>query len=279
MSPLARSRLVAALLLAAMLAPVAWAIFVNHGKGVRWWGGGTLAGIWAIQFLRDRVAVGRGPRGDAAQGLTLFVEPLAWLSIKWGFRRFLLAAEILKLSGRIEFFGWSGGWRGWTLLPELVCRKRNLGHAARLAERLTEHARAHPGSPIRMVAYSSGCFVALEAVARLPQDVRVEKLVLLAPTVAPDCDLAAATTRSGKIVCVCSMGDFLINGLATVALGTNDRRHALSAGMVGFSRRDGSADESLRQVRWRPAMVRRGWFGGHFTVSSVAMLTDLLRSV
>ena len=277
MSPLARSRLMAALLLASLLAPVTYALFVDHGKAARWWGAATLTGIWAVQFLRDFLTVRRGPSGDAAAGLTVFVEPLAWLSIKWGFRRFLLACGRVNLPGQIEFFGWSGGWRGWTLLPELMCRRRNLGHAERLARRLTAHAQAHPGSPIRLTAYSSGCFVALEAVARLPRDVRVERLVLLAPTVGPDYDLAAAAAHCDGMIAVISAGDFLINGLATVALGTNDRRHTVSAGMVGFRPNDASAVAVLRQVRWRPAMVRRGWFGGHFTVSSVAMFEHLLR--
>jgi len=275
-TPLTRRRLTAALLLAASLLPVAWAVFVDHGKMVRWWGGATLLGIWAVVWALDRRAVARGQGGDPAQGLTLFVEPVAWLAIKWGFRRFLVAAGMSGRVGRLELFGWSRGWRGFLVLPDLVSLDRNLRHARRLAERLERHASEHPGSPIRLVTYSSGGFIALEALRCLPPHVGVERLVMLAPTVSPGYDLAPALDRCREAVCVCSKGDFLINGLGALVFGTNDRRHTLSAGMVGF---DGSSGDggAVRHVRWRPGDVRRLWFGGHFTVSSVPLMADLLR--
>lgn len=274
-TPLSRFRLTAALLLATFLLPVGYALFVDHGKPVRWWGGATLLGIWAVQVARDRRALRRRHGGDPAKGLTFFVEPVAWLAIKWGFRRFLIAAGMSGRRGRLELFGWSGGWRGFLVLPDLMSRRRNMGHAERLAGRLQRHAAAHPGSPIRLVTYSSGGFIALEALRRLPQDVGVERLVMLAPTVSPSYDLAPALARCREAVCVCSKGDFLINGLGALVFGTNDRRHQLSAGMIGFGRLAGDGG-GLHQVRWRPGDVRRLWFGGHFTVSSVPMLAHLM---
>jgi len=274
-TPMTRSRVTAALLLAAFLLPVAYAAFVDHGKMVRWWGGATLLGIWAVQWLLDRRAVARGQGGDPAPGLTLFVEPVAWLALKWGFRRFLIAAQMSARPGRVELFGWSSGWRGFLVLPDLVSVRRNLRHARRLADRLQRQAAEHPGSPIRLVTYSSGGFIALEALRRLPQDVQVDRLVMLAPTVSPGYDLGPALQRCREAVCVCSKGDFLINGLGAMVFGTNDRRHTVSAGMLGFDQRPGDGG-GLRHMRWRAADIRRLWFAGHFTVSSVPMLSHLI---
>lgn len=276
MSRRRRSRLILAGLLAALALPCLWALVVDHAKPVRWWGAATLVGIWAVQFARDRMAADRGPVGNPSDALTLFVEPVAWLGIRWGYRRFLDAADAVAVPGSAELFSWSRSWRSFLVLPDLMARRRNLRHAERLAERLSAHAAAHPGSPVHIVAYSSGGFIALEALRLLPENVCIERLTMLAPTVSPGYDLSSAGRRCREMVCVSSWGDFLINGLGAVVFGTNDRRHTWAAGMVGFAAvPEGRA---LRQIPWRPSWARRLWLGGHFTVSSTPMLMYVLDS-
>lgn len=275
MSDLTRSRLIALFLAAAFLAPLAYALFVHQGLFVRLWGLATLAAIWAIQFARDRAALRRPPPGDPARGLILFVEPLPWLGLKWGYRRFLAAADLAGTPARVEFFAWSNAWRATLLLPDLLARGRHQARAKRLAGRLTEYRVACPDAPIDIVAYSSGGFVALEALGQLGPAVRVRRLILLACSVSRDYDLAVPLRSCDRIVNVSSPLDFLINGLGPLLLGTNDRRQALPAGLLGF--RPAAGQPLCHEIRWRPRFVRFGWLGDHFSVAATPLLLALLR--
>ena len=111
---------------------------------------------------------------------------------------------------------------------------------------------------------------------QMPEGSCIERLTLLSPTVSPEYDLSVAGARCRNIVCVSSWADCLINGLGAVAFGTNDRRHTFAAGMVGFNPPNVAEGNPVRQIRWHPSWVSRFWFGGHFTVSSTAMLMHVL---
>lgn len=276
LSPLTRSRLIALLLAVAVAAPILYAVFVHHGKFVRIWGGATLATVWAVQFARDRLALRREPAGDPARGLTVFVEPISFLCIKWGLRQFALAASLAGVQGRVERFVWSTGWRAFFAIPDLMSQGRNLRHAQRLADRLAAFRGEQPSAPIRLVTYSGGGYIALEALRRLPPGVRVERVTLLVSSVSSGYDLGPSLAVCDRIVNVCSPLDCFINGFGIWVLGTSDRRHRLAAGMIGFRAPPGSADR-LVQVRWRPEFVRHFWFGGHMTLSSVPMVAELLK--
>jgi len=272
----ARNRLAIAAYLVALALPVAWAVCVDHGKPVRYWGAATVAAIWATQFVRDRLILGRAT-GDARQGLTLFVEPVAWTGLKWAYRSFVAAAETVGLSDRIEMFQWSSVWGAVFVLPDLMGYRRNLRHAQRLADRITRHATEHPGSPVHLVTYSSGGFIALEALRRLPPGVRVRSVLLQTATVSRGYDLSASLAACDEMANVWSPLDWLVNGFGALAFGANDRRHAVPAGTLPFRTDHLSNRERLRQIGWRPAFVRYLYFGEHFTALALPWMTRLLK--
>jgi len=271
----ALERMVIAAFLIALALPVAYSIFVEDGSLPRYWFAATLVGIWAVQFVRDWRIV-RRPAGDEQRGLTIFVEPVAWMGLKWAYRNFRAAAEAVGVKGRIEIFQWSSIWGAVLVLPDLMGLKRNLGHAQRLADRIAGHLADYPDAPVDLVTYSSGGFIALEALRRLPAGVKVRNVLLQTATVSRGYDLTAALAACDEMVNVWSPLDWAINGFAGLAFGVNDRRHAVPAGTMGFRISQEAAGGKLLQVRWRPAFMRYGYFGEHFTASTLPWLTHLL---
>lgn len=164
--------------------------------------------------------------------------------------------------GSVVRFDWSLGppiWRSWVNLT-------NTRHHARQADRLVEsigrYRAEYPGAPVSLVAQSGGCWIAVRALERLPETIRADTVVLLAPSISPGYDLRAAAGRcDGALVSVGSAGDVFFLGLGTLLLGTSDRVFSPSAGLVGWRRRV----PRLVEMRWRWAWVRFGYFGNHTT--------------
>ena len=105
----------------------------------------------------------------------------------------------------------------------------------------------------------------------LPEDRHVTQTVLLAGALSPDYDLSTALSRSERgITSFYSGGDFLYLGVGTLALGTIDRQHAVSAGAVGFRipehlnpERRRWYESQLHEEPYRLEMLRSFNFGGH----------------
>jgi hypothetical protein len=271
---LTRFYLVTLLLALALLAPVAYALFVNHGTMVRYWGAATLVAIWATQYVSSRRAVRSLPIGDPSRGLLVFVEGVAFLGIRWAIQDVLAATQLTAFPGQIEICEWSRGWRGAALLPDLMDSRRNREHGRQLAARLADYAAQHPGAPIEILTCSSGGFIALEAMKALPPGLRVRRLLLLTSTVSHGYDLSAALARCDAIVNVYSRFDLFVNGLGPLLFGTNDGPHTLPAGTVGFS--GAGQPNNLRQVPWTPRFIRLGWIGDHMTGLSPRFVEWLL---
>ena len=62
--------------------------------------------------------------------------------------------------------------------------------------------------------------------------------------------------------------DWLIVGVGTLVVGTGDRRHTASAGMVGFH----APPQQVVEVHWTPGMIRWGDLGGHFGAASPSLI-------
>ncbi|MBN2583886.1 MAG: hypothetical protein JXL80_12535 [Planctomycetes bacterium] len=270
-----RNRLVITAYVAALALPIAYAIFVDDGKPVRYWGAATLIAIWIVQFIRDRRIL-RRPTGNAEKALTIFVEPVAWTGLKWAYRSFVAAAEIVGLPDRVEMFQWSSAWGAIFVLPDLMGYRRNLRHAQRLANRIARHTADHPESPVHLVTYSSGGFIALEALRRLPPGVRVRSVLMQTATVSRGYDLRESLAGCDEMINVWSPLDWPVNGFGALIFGANDRRHDIPAGTLPF-RADGQLCKGkLRQIRWRPALLRYLYFGEHFTALALPWVTRLL---
>ncbi|MEY2726941.1 MAG: hypothetical protein RLZZ458_2808 [Planctomycetota bacterium] len=98
----------------------------------------------------------------------------------------------------------------------------------------------------------------------LPATVQVENALLLAAAVSRKYPLNKAASRvRGRIWNFFSPLDMPTTGLGTAVFGTMDRRHAVSAGCLGFSTHTQSPSQ-LQQVCFQPQMVRHWNLGGHF---------------
>jgi len=270
-----RERLVIIMFLAALALPIAYSIFVEDGRVPRYWFLATVVAIWLVQFVRDHRMLRRNT-GDRQKGLTIFVEPVAWTGLKWAYRSFCAATQAVGLEDRIEMFQWSSFWGAVLVVPDLLRLKRNLGYAQRLADRIAAHVAEYPDSPVHLVTYSSGGFIALEALRRLPPGAKVRSVLLQTATVSRDYDLTTALAACGEIINVWSPLDWPINGIGSLVFGTNDRRHAVPAGTLPFRTSEQNSGGTLQQIRWQPAFMRYGYFGEHFTALALPWTTHLL---
>jgi hypothetical protein len=229
----------------------------------------AVAALWRLAYAvnRRRVRAHDGT-GDPADGLVIFVEPVRWLFIVWGFVGFCRGLRRAGLQPHVRLFRWSGRAGALLVLPDFVRRRRLRRKATRLARFTANLAAQHPGRPIHLVAYSTGCFIALEALQHLDPRVSVGQVILLAGAVSPGYDLHAVSGRVAGLHNFYSFLDFLISGFAPLAFGSNDGPHRPGCGMVGF--RPGPA--GLIQHSWRPFRLALGYLGDHFTIASARFI-------
>ncbi len=169
--------------------------------------------------------------------------------------------------GGLDIFDWNAGW-------PLVCWYRNLtdrthheSQSARLAARIHAHAASYPGSPLSLIAHSSGCWVVLRALAKLTDNMTIDRTILLAPSVSPGFHLGPAATRCRRgLWSVGGPGDYFFLGMGTAVLGTSDRVRTPSAGWIGWHHFD---IPGFRELRWHPDWIRHGYLGNHTSCTAV----------
>ena len=199
----------------------------------------------------------------------------------------------------IAIFDWSIGPIGMYLADVLAVR-RNRASAAVLAEAVLRYRRWMPGRPVTLIGHSGGAAVAawaLEALAQagrregceeggsplLPEGTAggtaekvaatlfaVERALLLAPALSPRYNLAPALRAVGRRLWAAhSPCDLFFMGLGTSLFGGLDRRWGPAAGLLGFrlprdvSDEDRAAYAKVRQIAWRPGLIRDGHLGDH----------------
>lgn len=212
-------------------------------------------------------------QGDVAHGIVIFVEPVRWLFLSWGFPSVVRGVRWAGRKHHIEIFRWSGVSGSLFVVPDLVAQQRLLWQSQRLTRRLNELRRQHPHVPIHLVAYSSGCYIALEACKQMNPGELKGMLSLLSPAVSSTYDLTALKFRVTSVRVFHSKLD-VINGIGTLIFGTNDRRFQLSSGVVGFH----NPPDFVEQHAWRPEDVRLRYFGDHFTVTSPWLIQRCIAS-
>jgi hypothetical protein len=175
--------------------------------------------------------------------------------------------------GPFDFFDFTCGDPG---IPALHNRARNQQQAKILADKITKQFRDHPEQPIFLTCHSGGAGPAVWALEVLPEDVRIESLVMLAPALSPGYDLSKALSRvRGKVYCFYSNSDDMILGTGTKLLGTIDGVRSDAAGRIGFTK-PAAADDvqyaKLMQFPYDRAWIRYGHLGGHIGVMQAAFV-------
>ncbi len=230
-----------------------------------------LAGLWLLAVIRHCRQVRRlDGGGNPRDGIVIFVEPVRWLFIIWGFLPFVRGLRRGGYTGQIRLFRWSKRAGALLVIPDLMRHERLLAKAARLARLIDSTAKEHPSITIHLCGYSSGCYLVTEAVGLLGDTPPLGTVILLSATVSPSYPMHDAVYRARAVHSFHSWLDCVINGLGPWVFGCNDRRRGLAAGMVGF--RDPPA--GLTQHAWSPRELRLNYFGDHFTVTSARFVAQ-----
>jgi len=179
-----------------------------------------------------------------------------------GNTRFHLAGFVAAAQAQLP--GFDVEVRPWGVpfmtIHNLRAHERNEATAAAIAAEIAEWRRANPGAPFYLVGYSGGGGMATLVTAALPDDVGIDRLVLVAPAISPDYPLGADVLPHVRehVVNYASERDLQV-GWGTRTFGTIDRKNTASAGAVGFA----SADDRLLEYRWSAADEPLGHAGNH----------------
>ena len=155
-----------------------------------------------------------------------------------------------------KIFDWTGPYRGILALGKL---DHNKEQARILSERITSIHRADPRTKIVLTSHSGGTGIAVWALEGLPDDVRIDTLVLLASALSPDYDFGPALAHVRQAYSFHSEFDNLVLGTGTRAMGTIDRVKSDAGGYVGFS----STNPKLKQIPYNPEWIHIGNAGDH----------------
>lgn len=134
----------------------------------------------------------------------------------------------------LEIHDWTTGVAP-LFLYHLLDYNRCRAEARVVAERIERYARWHEGNPVWIVAQSGGGGIAVLALEALSKDCQVDGVVLIAPGIGREYNLAKALRRvRTKIYHYYSRSDIFFLGAGTTVFGNIDRTHGKSAGRHGF---------------------------------------------
>ncbi|MDR3636834.1 MAG: alpha/beta hydrolase [Isosphaeraceae bacterium] len=200
-----------------------------------------------------------------AQGLVLVADGCGGLDLCAVGLRYVMGA--LRIPCQVRVVSWGHGFGRW--YADLSDTTHLETHAAQAAHDVEEFLAGHPGAPVYLVGKSGGTAVVVKALERLPEGA-VEAAVLLSSALSPSYDLTRALHAVRReVAAFWSPLDVFVLGAGTFMFGTIDRKHSVSAGLVGFrTPPEPSAEQTaqyakLRQIRWRAAMAPTGYMGGH----------------
>jgi pimeloyl-ACP methyl ester carboxylesterase len=150
-------------------------------------------------------------------------------------------------------------------IHNLRAHERNVETASHIAAEIADWRRAHPEAPFYLVGYSGGGAMATLVTAALPQDIEIDRLVLVAPAISPDYPLASEVLPHVREYAVnyASERDLQV-GWGTRTFGTIDRKYTASAGAIGFA----APHERLLEHHWSAADKPLGHAGNHLAYLS-----------
>ena len=232
--------------------------------------------LWmlALRVNRRRIDACDGS-GDAGRGIVVFVEPVRWLFIVWGFGAFCRGLRRGGCDHYVRLFRWSGRAGALLVLPDFLRRNRLSRKADRLARFIDDLAAEHPGRTVHLAGYSTGCYLLLEALKRVRDPVRGGEVILLAGAVSPHYCMDGLSDRVRRMHNFHSYLDFVIGGLAPAVFGCNDGRWGPGCGMVGFRR----PPPFVRQHRWSASAIPLGYFGDHFSITSSTFVAERIAPI
>ena len=152
-------------------------------------------------------------------------------------------------------------------IGSLLAYKHNQAEAQKVADLIVDRLQKQPGLHIILTGHSGGTGVAVWALEKLPADVKVDEVILLASALSPGYDLSPALAHvRGKCYSFCSENDVLVLGAGTKMLGTIDGKKTEAAGQCGFclpANADVKQYDKLIQKPYDKAWMQYRNFGDH----------------
>lgn len=179
--------------------------------------------------------------------------PFAWL-------KHMLVRAHPKCLVEIRPWGRRFGW-----IFNLQAHERNHGTAAAIAQELAKYRRLYPDARMTLLGYSGGGGLAVLILEALPEDLTINRLILVAPAISPAYPIREKVLPrvSEFVVTYASRFDLQV-GQGTRLFGNMDGTKSKGAGAVGFV----TEDSKLVQVHWHAGMMRDLHFGDHFSYLS-----------
>jgi pimeloyl-ACP methyl ester carboxylesterase len=192
-------------------------------------------------------------------------------------RRMLSGLRDAGVDANIVVYDWTERDPG---IHALQAYDRNRHEAEKIAGLIAAHAVADPRSPIYITAHSGGCGLAAWALADLPEDVKVQTVMFIAPALSPRFDLSAALRHvDGRLYVFSSRFDTLVLFTGTRIFGTIDGVQTEAAGFSGFIQPK-NADPLLYQkvvpCAYQTDWAKYGDSGDHIGGMSRAFATAIL---
>ena len=189
----------------------------------------------------------------------------------------LRALQDAGAADRVDTYDWAGPG-GWVQVLHAV--EHNRKAALKVAEFVTEVRRRNPDVRIIMSSESGGTAVAAWTLEALPDDVKVDEVLLIAPAVSPGYDLSRALAHvTGAVRYTTTPLDFGTLGLWTSVLGNMDGPKGAGAGLVGFREPPGADPHAYRRllrISYNPAWIIWGNLGSHTGAMSSAFARHVL---
>ena len=166
--------------------------------------------------------------------------------------------------GETEVYDWTSTDAG---LAALTNQERHRQEAGVVAAKITTLRRADPNREIILTAHSGGTGVIVWALEKLPPDVHVDRVLLIASALSPTYDLSTALAHiDGEMFNFYSPLDVAVLDVGTTVFGTIDGPKTAAAGCVGFSApkgADAAQYRKLRQFSYDSQWLRLGNTGSH----------------
>ena len=168
-------------------------------------------------------------------------------------------ASLVELAGQ-QLPGFEIEFRPWGI-PFLVINniqayERNTATARQMAVEIVQWRRNNPDELLYLFGYSGGAGLAAMIVSELPEDVTVDRLVLMAPAISFNYPIEEHVLPRVTDFAVSYASTFDVQvGWGTQTFGTIDRVDSSGAGAAGFDA------ENPRLLQWHWAVSDRAW--GH----------------
>ena len=219
-----------------------------------------VANVLAISLLLAIGCAGAPTSHDGAK--VIFLDGAGWSGSHLRVRSGLRAAGF---TGRVEVFGWSSMLGP---VPDHLLVNRKVRKGRELAERIQAHRAAHPDAELHLMGLSAGTAVIVFALEQLPDDVGVDNVVLLSPSISDRHDLSTALEHvRGYLYATCSRGDAILAGLTANADGVPGRPAGLGGLRIPSRVRRYDLYSRVVNLRWRPIYADLGWNGAHTRVT------------